>query len=219
MPHAATRRLAIAVVTLICLPGMPAVWAQDVSAWDADVHAAARLIAGSMIKTAGAAYLRAGVEIRLDPGWKTYWRDPGDSGVPPTLDFAGSDNVNSVTVLWPVPERFPDGAGGNSIGYMDHIIFPLRVIPKDAAKPPSVHLKLAYAVCANLCMPVEANLQLLLTGDGAEEMAIEKAEMRVPRRVALGAGKDLAHSLRASRTGRRARAHRGRRRRARGRIG
>ena len=171
---------------------MPAVWAQDASAWDVDVHAAARLIAGSMIKTAGAAYLRAGVEIRLDPGWKTYWRDPGDSGVPPTLDFAGSDNVNLVTVLWPVPERFPDGAGGNSIGYMDHIIFPLRVIPKDAAKPPSVHLKLAYAVCANLCMPVEANLQLLLTGDGAEEMAIEKAEKRVPRRVALGAGKGLA---------------------------
>ena len=63
---------------------MPAVWAQDASAWDADVHAAARLIAGSMIKTAGAAYLRAGVEIRLDRGWKTYWRDPGDSGVPPS---------------------------------------------------------------------------------------------------------------------------------------
>lgn len=123
---------------------------------------------------------------------ETYWRDPGDSGVPPTLDFAGSENVKAVTVLWPAPVRFPDGAGGHSIGYMVDIIFPLRVIPTDAARPASVHLKLGYAVCANICVPAEANLQLSLTGDGAEEMAIEKAEMRVPRRVPLGPGEGLA---------------------------
>jgi len=192
MPHAAPRRLIIAAITLICVSGMPVAWAQDTSAWDADMHSAARLVAGSMIKTADEAYLRAGVEIRLGAGWKTYWRNPGDSGVPPTLDFVGSDNVRSVTVLWPAPERFPDGAGGYSIGYMGDIIFPLRVISKDAAKPASVHLKLAYAVCANLCVPAEANLKISLTGDGAEEMALEKAEMRVPRRVALGAGQGLA---------------------------
>src|ERR1700741_2164925 len=59
----------------------------------------------------------AGVlQVDLKPGWKTYWRDPGDAGVPPTLDASGSDNVASVTVMWPAPERFPDGAGGNSIG-------------------------------------------------------------------------------------------------------
>jgi DsbC/DsbD-like thiol-disulfide interchange protein len=114
MPHPALRRLTIVAVTLIYLPDMPAPRAQDASAsasaWDADVHAEARLIAGSMIKTADAAYLRAGVEIKLDPGWKTYWRDPGDSGVPPTLDFTDSANVKSVTVLWPAPARFPDGA-------------------------------------------------------------------------------------------------------------
>ena len=66
------------------------------------------------------------------------------------------------------------------------------IIPKDAAKPTSVHLKLAYAVCANLCVPAEANLQLSLTGDGDEEMALDKAEIRVPRRVALGASNGLA---------------------------
>ncbi len=192
MPHAAPRRVTIAAVTLICLHGTPAARAQDASAWDAGIHSEARLIAGSMIKTAEAAYLCAGVEIRLDPGWKTYWRDPGDSGVPPTLDFAGSENVKAVTALWPAPERFPDGAGGHSFGYLGHITFPLRVIPNDAARPASVRLKLAYPVCANICVPAEANLQLSLTGDGAEEMVIEKAEMRVPRRVALGAGEGLA---------------------------
>ncbi len=173
---------------------MPAVWAQDASEWDAQNHTAARLIAGSQIAGSGAKILRAGVEIKLDPGWKTYWRDPGDSGVPPKLDFAGSDNVKSVTVLWPAPERFPDGAGGNSIGYLDHVILPLRITPQDAAKKSSLQLKLGYDICRNMCVPVESELTLALNGDGAEEATIEKAEIRVPRRVALGEGSDAKGS-------------------------
>jgi len=179
------------LVAVIGLPAPPAARAQDASPWDKEPHAAARLIAGSAAKSAKPGWLRAGVEIRLDPGWKTYWRDPGDSGVPPTLDFSGSQNVKSVTVLWPAPERFPDGAGGNSIGYLGHVVLPLRVAPADPAQQASLHLKLNYAICGDLCVPAEANLDLALTGNGAEEMAIEKQELRVPRRVALGEGKDL----------------------------
>ena len=78
--------------------------------------------------------LRAGIEIRLDPGWKTYWRYPGDSGVPPTLDFAGSENVKSVTALWPAPQRFADGAGGHSIGYLAMSCCRCGSSPKDATK-------------------------------------------------------------------------------------
>jgi DsbC/DsbD-like thiol-disulfide interchange protein len=190
---AAAPRLTIVTLAPICaLFGATAVYAQDASAWDKETHAEARLIAGSAIKTADATFVRAGVEIRLDPGWDTYWRNPGDSGVPPTFDFSGSENVGSVTVLWPAPKRFPDGAGGNSIGYVDRVILPLRIIAKDPAKPPSVHLKLAYAICGNMCVPAEANLELALSGDGAEDTAIEKADLRVPRRVALGAGQDLS---------------------------
>jgi DsbC/DsbD-like thiol-disulfide interchange protein len=176
-----------------CLAGPPAAQAQDASDWDAQAHAEARLIAGAMVKTADATFVRAGVEIKLDPGWKTYWRDPGDSGMPPTLDFSGSDNVKSVTVLWPAPQRFPDGAGGNSIGYLDHVVLPLRVTPVNAAKPSALRLKLGYEICGNMCIPVESNLKLPLSGNGAEETTLEKAEIRVPRRVAFGAGKtDLA---------------------------
>jgi DsbC/DsbD-like thiol-disulfide interchange protein len=185
-------QLTIVTIALAGFAGMPAARAQDASAWDTDAHAAARLIAGSLVKTDATPFVRAGVEIRLDPGWKTYWRDPGDSGVPPTLDFAGSENVQSVTVLWPAPERFPDGAGGNSIGYLGHIILPLRVTPKDAASRSLVHLKLGYAVCGTLCVPAEAKLELDLSGNGAEETALERAELHVPRRVALGAGTALA---------------------------
>ncbi len=190
IPH-----LTLTIAALLCASaglGATAVRAQDASPWDKEGHAEARLIAGSTIKTSNANFVRAGVEIRLDPGWKTYWRQPGDSGVPPELDFGGSDNVNDVQVLWPAPERFPDGAGGHSIGYMGKVIFPLRVTPKDAAKPSTVHLKLSYAICANLCVPAQASLELALNGDGAEETVIEKADRRVPRQVAFGAAADFS---------------------------
>ncbi|HUD88882.1 MAG TPA: protein-disulfide reductase DsbD domain-containing protein [Xanthobacteraceae bacterium] len=179
-------------IALVGLAGSRGAHAQDASAWDTASHAAARLLAGSVIKTADATFVRAGIEIRLDPGWKTYWREPGDSGLPPSFDFSGSDNVKAVAVEWPAPERFPDGAGGNSIGYMGRIVLPLRVIPKDAAKPSSLDVKLAYAICGNLCVPAEAKLGLALSGNGAEEATIEREQERVPRRVALGAGGDLA---------------------------
>jgi DsbC/DsbD-like thiol-disulfide interchange protein len=186
------RILTIVAATLIWFPGGQAAQAQDASGWDAHPHSAVRLIAGSLSKTSDASFLRAGVEIKLDPGWKTYWRDPGDSGVPPEFDFSKSGNVKSVTVLWPAPERFPDGAGGNSIGYLDHVVLPLRIVPENPAKQTSLQLKLGYDICGNMCVPVEANLGLPLGADGAEESTIEKAEIRVPRRVALGPGNGLA---------------------------
>ena len=130
---------------------------------------------------------RAGVEIRLKEGWKTYWRYPGDSGVPPVLDFSKSQNLKSVTVLYPAPARFPDGGGGSSIGYMGTVILPLHVVPQDAAKPVTLNLKLDYAVCEKLCVPAEAKLELVLTGaDTASGAALDAAEARVPKAAAVG---------------------------------
>lgn len=173
-------------------------WAEDASAWDGELHAAARLIAGVAPKSADAKWLRAGIEIRLDPGWKTYWRYPGDSGVPPTLDFAGSENVNSVTTLWPAPERFADGGGGQSIGYHGDIVLPLRIFPKDASKPSLLHVKLGYAACGNLCEPAQADLNLVLSGKvKAEEPALAASEARVPRRMAPGVGAGRGLSVRS----------------------
>jgi DsbC/DsbD-like thiol-disulfide interchange protein len=182
----------VTAAALICLTGARVAQAQDASDWDVESHAAARLIAGSKIKTGNATWLHAGIEIKLESGWKTYWRMPGDSGVPPTLDFSGSDNVKSVTVEWPAPEKFPDGAGGHSIGYVGRIILPLHVAPKDATKEAALRLKLGYAICKNLCVPGEANLELMLSGNGTEETVLEQEELHVPRRVALGAGGGLS---------------------------
>ena len=137
--------------------------------------------------------LRAGLEIKLHSGWKTYWRYPGDSGVPPVFDFAGSENVKSVTVLWPVPKRFPDGSGGHAIGYSGHVILPLQVIPQAGGKPVKLRLKLAYGVCEKLCVPVEARAELPLAGSSsAHEAALAAAEARVPKSARLGDDGKLA---------------------------
>jgi DsbC/DsbD-like thiol-disulfide interchange protein len=204
------------VAVLIWLPGITSAPAQDASNWDTQAHTASRLIAGAASKSHGSknhesnspdgkigdgAFLRAGIEIRLEPGWQTYWRDPGDSGAPPKFDFSASENVKSVSVLWPAPQRFPDGAGGNSIGYVNHVILPLHVVPTDDAKQTALRLKLDYDICSNICIPVEANLALRLSGDGAEDAAIERAEVRVPRHVALGVAPGQEHRAEASQLG------------------
>jgi DsbC/DsbD-like thiol-disulfide interchange protein len=188
-------RLAAAALALVS-SGAATAHAQDATAWIQEMHAAARLIAGAAATDASPKPLRAGVEVQLDPGWKTYWRDPGDSGTPPTFDFAESTNVKSVSMEWPAPMRFDDGAGGHSIGYHDHVIWPLRVTPQDASKPVSLHVKLHYAVCGKLCVPAEADLGLPLSGKkGAEDGALAAAEARVPRSAALAPASDAGGVL------------------------
>jgi DsbC/DsbD-like thiol-disulfide interchange protein len=161
--------------------------AADVSPWQDDLQSAARLIAAPAHNESGGRVFRAGVEIKLQEGWKTYWRYPGDSGVPPVLDFSRSQNVKAVTVLYPAPARFPDGVGGSSIGYKGVVILPLHVVPQDAGKPVTLNLKLDYAVCEKLCVPAEAKLELMLTGTAnANEASVSAAEARVPKGTIIG---------------------------------
>ena len=166
--------------------------ATDASAWDGDARSAVRLIAGDT-KSVRDAPLRAGMEIRLAPGWKTYWRYPGDSGVPPRFDFAGSTNVQQVTVLWPTPHRFDDGSG-QSIGYTGGVVLPLQVQAKDATKPVTLRLKVEYAICEKLCVPAEASAELPLSAPGTSSTneTLAAAEARVPKSATVGENAPLA---------------------------
>src|SRR3954470_21845737 len=137
---------------LVLLVAAPA-RAADASAWDGTQRSAVRLIAGG--RAEGGTSLRAGIEMRLAPGWKTYWRYPGDSGVPPRFDFSKSQNVKSVTVRWPAPQRLTDETG-TSIGYKHDVTFPLAVVPQDAGKPVMLAIAIDYGVCEKLCVPVDA---------------------------------------------------------------
>src|SRR5882672_3978004 len=85
--------------------------AADASEWDGDQRAAVRLIAGAPRGSGAATIHQAGIEIRLSPGWKTYWRYPGDAGVPPRFDFSGSRNLKSAVVRYPAPHVLSDESG------------------------------------------------------------------------------------------------------------
>ena len=151
------------------------------SPWSEDVRSAVRLVSGA--NNNRDAHLRAGIEIKMQPGWKTYWRYPGDSGVPPHFDFSGSENLKTATVLYPAPHLFTDETG-QSLGYKDRIIFPLVISPQQPGKPVRLRLKADYAVCEKLCVPAEGRAELTLTpGDSSQDSALAAAEARVPKQV------------------------------------
>jgi DsbC/DsbD-like thiol-disulfide interchange protein len=147
------------------------------------MHSAVRLLAGSR----SGAVLLGGVGFQLQPGWKTYWRTPGDSGVPPRFDFSKSENVEAVTVLWPAPTKLDDGAGGHSMGYHDQIVLPLRIVAKAADKPVTLRADINYAVCEKLCIPVEASIELPFTSTAStEDSALLAALDTVPKPANVG---------------------------------
>jgi len=176
----------IAAVFLLFSADLGASRADDTSNWDKDLYSASRLVAGSARQQGDVPTLRAGIELTLQPGWKTYWRYPGDSGIPPRFDFAGSTNVRSATVAWPAPKRFEDG-GGMSIGYENGVIFPVHVVARDPAKPVLLRMKIEYGVCRNLCVPATGSGELALSAKPAAlDAALAAAEARVPRLAAVG---------------------------------
>jgi DsbC/DsbD-like thiol-disulfide interchange protein len=182
--------MALAGAATLWIGSLP-VLAADASAWDEDARAGTRLIAGDGTKTSVDGALRAGIDIKLARGWKTYWRYPGDSGVPPHFDFAGSSNLKSVSVLWPAPHRFTDG-GGQSIGYKDRVIFPLRIVPQDASKPVTLRARLEFGICEKLCVPVQSKAELTLARvASAHDSDLAAAEAQVPAAATLGESKDL----------------------------
>jgi DsbC/DsbD-like thiol-disulfide interchange protein len=181
------RAAALAVAAACLIAGSAR--ADDASPWIKDTYSQVRLIAGSR---SGTAFL-GGIALQLQPGWKTYWRTPGDSGVPPRFDFSKSENVESVTILWPAPMRFPDGAGGVSLGYSKQVLLPLRIVAKHADKPVTLRAAINYAVCDKLCVPVEASAELTFTSVAStEDSAIAAALDTVPKPARIGDATPLA---------------------------
>lgn len=98
-----------------------------------------------------------GVAILLDEGWKTYWREAWESGLPPVLDWSESTNLESTQVFWPAPERF-DEPGGSYLGYRDTLVLPIALKAIDGTLPLEAKLWLRYAVCREICIPLEERL-------------------------------------------------------------
>ena len=188
---ATTLRQWVTAATLIALAAIPlasTARAADASNWDGDARSAIRLVAGS---PASRAPVRAGIELRLGAGWKTYWRYPGDSGVPPRFDFSKSTNVKSVTVRWPAPHRFTDESGA-SIGYKGGVLLPLEIVPTKPAQPVTLRVAIDYAICEKICIPAVGSAALGLGVASSFDAALAAAQAQVPKPVALGEGAPLA---------------------------
>jgi DsbC/DsbD-like thiol-disulfide interchange protein len=151
------------------------------SDWARSSKAEARLVAGAQGE--------AGVEVRLAPGAITYWRDPGDSGVPPRFDFAGSRNLARAEPGYPAPTRIAESDGSEAFGYQGDVVFPISVSAADPSQPVELALQFDYAVCEKLCLPAKATLKLTLPAAGASPYAASLAAARAqaPRASELAA--------------------------------
>ncbi|HXE70639.1 MAG TPA: protein-disulfide reductase DsbD domain-containing protein [Hyphomicrobiaceae bacterium] len=153
-----------------------------VTPWVEAQAARVRLLAGADAAHPGKALL-AGVEITMAEGWKTYWRNPGEAGVPPSFDWSGSSNTASIKVDYPAPMRLVDPAA-EMIGYKTTVLFPIEVIPKLPTEAVELRLALEFAVCREICIPAQASLALTVPPAptaGAPAPAIAAAMERVPR--------------------------------------
>ena len=191
----------ISALALLCASARLALALESSSA--ATRESRTRLISGRVSGTPEAKL--AFVEIELAPGWKTYWRTPGDAGgLPPSFDWTQSSNLAEAKVLYPAPLRLTDKSG-DTIGYKGHVIFPVEIRPEDAAKPVALKLDMQYGICKDICIPVDAKLEVEIApgdADPAPQTAIEAFE-NVPRAegrlkpddpVLLGAKIDLGSS-------------------------
>lgn len=153
------------------------------SPWVSSANSKARLITGAL-EMDGKPGLFAGIQLRMDQGWKTYWKNPGDSGVPPIFDWSGSKNLKSAEVLYPAPHRFVDG-GGTAIGYDEEVVFPVKLTPEREDRPIALNLAFDYGLCKDLCIPNRVDLRLELPADAADTpgnaLLLASSLARVPR--------------------------------------
>lgn len=170
----------LSLVAAVWLVPAGPVHATGVSDWAKGGYSRIRLINAGKVEDG---VWRAGLEIDVEDGWKTYWRSPGEVGVPPQFDWTASNGVDSIEVGFPVPARFLD-SGLESIGYKGDVILPITIRGADPDTPPTLDLALFYAVCADICVPEDGAVAIDLAMPTAPRtrLSVEAALTKVPER-------------------------------------
>ena len=159
--------------------------------WDIGLHSAARLIAGSTAIDPASSATALGIEFRLEPGWKTYWRSPGDAGLPPEIDWSGSENLAKAAIQWPLPER-ETLFGFETFVYHDRVVLPVIASAVDPSRPIRLRAHVTYLVCEVLCVPAEATLALDLAPPPGTPTALSDLIASFAAKVPTHIGGDIA---------------------------
>lgn len=116
----------------------------------------------------------AGLRITLRPGWITYWRAPGEAGIPPQFAFSGSADIDGIHPYWPTPDVIVD-KGVRSIGYYDTVVVPLRIEAATDGGDLTLQGELQIGVCEEICIPVTLDFATILPATGAMDASIVAA--------------------------------------------
>src|SRR4051794_27654048 len=168
------------IALLLFLACVPAARAGE--GWTATDIVAARLVS-AVTATGDGATVPLGLHLRLQPGWKTYWRSPGDAGQPPRLDWQGSANLAAADPGWPAPHRF-SLFGLETFGYDGDIVLPIEARPTEPGKPLDLKAGLDLLVCSEICVPQHLDLTLAIPAGpalpGPDAPLIARAVARIP---------------------------------------
>ncbi|WP_342235799.1 protein-disulfide reductase DsbD family protein [Inquilinus sp. OTU3971] len=156
--------LTAAVLGLAALAAPSAARAAE-TPWQTTKGASARLVT-AVDGTGTLAEIPAGLHIRLDPHWKTYWRSPGDAGLPPALDWTGSANLGTAALAYPAPHRF-QLFGLETYGYETEVVFPLTLPVAQPGQPQHLALAATVLVCSDICIPANFSFALDLPAGAA----------------------------------------------------
>ena len=129
-------------------------------------------------RTADGTYQGA-LRLTMKDGWKTYWRAPGDAGIPPQFNWGGSRNVGDVAITWPAPAVF-DQNGLQSIGYEDQLVLPVEITPKNPSKPVRLRGEMDLGVCKDVCVPGRLDFDHTLDAQAGRNPAIAAALAQRP---------------------------------------
>lgn len=121
----------------------------------------------------------AALHLTLAPGWKTYWRAPGEAGIPPRFDWSGSENLASVRFHWPRPGVF-DINGFRVIAYENELVLPIELVPARLDAPMAVAARIDLGVCDLICVPVTLDVSADLRALSAADASISAALADLP---------------------------------------
>src|SRR5271156_4599116 len=164
------------------------VWAQT-SPHEDDHHIAAKLVAETRSLVPGQP-LHLALQLQIQPGWHTYWSNPGDSGLPTTIDWTLPREFKAGSIMWPTPERFAYGPVVD-YGYGHDVLLPVT-IETPADLQPGVDIALSghasWLACSDTCIPEDAELNLSIPVSvmteadprWSEAFALTRARMPIP---------------------------------------